>query len=281
MKLAWFWRALTAIALVLLVAWFVRNTEWIEVDETAPAHGAAVDDKFYALRALMAATDSRFEVRTTLEPLPPPSATLVLDSLSWNIFPERDAALKAWVEAGGHLVFSGSPMSDETLRWVPLDFHRWSNAHARVCAAEAAASAPHPGADDEEDEDEDDKGRRPGSCAASSWTPGPAPSAPGPRSPDAAASAAWVAKKGAPHCALLHEAVDHCGARLGRVEHLGVELCAEHRAGAVHLLTEGAVELGARDLVAIHAGDVGTLVEIVAEALNPDHAQTGHDDQDQ
>src|SRR6185369_15701173 len=63
----------------------------------------------------------------------------------------------------------------------------------------------HPGADDEEDEDEDDKGRRPGSCAASSWTPGPAPSAPGPRSPDAAASAAWVAKKGAPHCALLHE----------------------------------------------------------------------------
>ena len=40
----------------------------------------------------------------SLEQLPPPGATLVLGSPHWNMFPGRDAALRRWVDAGGHLV---------------------------------------------------------------------------------------------------------------------------------------------------------------------------------
>jgi len=63
------------------------------------------------------------EIRSTLEPLPPTSATLVLDSVSWDFFPERDARLRAWVEAGGHLVVVGPQLSQgDKLRWIPLSF---------------------------------------------------------------------------------------------------------------------------------------------------------------
>ena len=53
---------------------------------------------------MLAGAGATLEVRTTLEPLPPAGATLLLESGLWDIFPERDARLKAWVENGGHLV---------------------------------------------------------------------------------------------------------------------------------------------------------------------------------
>ena len=81
--------------------------------------------------------------------------------------------------------------------------------------------------------------------------------------------------------ALLHEAVDERRAHLRRLEHLRIELRAEHLARAIDLLAQRVVVFGARDLVTVHARDVRAFVKETAEALNADKTQPRHDDQDQ
>ena len=145
-----------ALGALLIVAFVAYNVRWEEVDVEDEAHGKAASDPYYALRHVLQGAGSTLEVRTSLEPLPPSGATLLLESDQWNIFPEREARLRAWVEAGGHLVLL-SPHAyggDDDLRWVPLT----SVDGRRRAAANAPAASD---AEDDEDEDDDAKARRP------------------------------------------------------------------------------------------------------------------------
>ena len=153
MKNVWIVRGLLIAALLAVIGWLAHSTQWVEVEVEDEAHGLAATDEHYSLRQVLASAGATLELRTSLEPLPPAGATLLLDSTLWDIFPERDARLKAWVESGGHLVLTGRQMRDGDLRWVPLSFYRPPPRAASAAApqSDAAASAAD-GGDDEDDE---------------------------------------------------------------------------------------------------------------------------------
>lgn len=145
-------RTLLVLALLALAGWVVHKTRWEDVEVEDEAHGKAATDPYYSLRHVLQGAGGTLEVRKSLEPLPPAGSTLLLESEQWNIFPEREARLKAWVEAGGHLVLL-SPHSyggDDGLRWVPL-----SSVDTRRKAAKNAPAASD--ADDDDDDGDDDR----------------------------------------------------------------------------------------------------------------------------
>ena len=115
-------RTLVALLVLALVGWFIHKTRWEEVEVDDPAHGAAEKDAYYSLRHVLEGAGATLEVRTTLDPMPPAGATLLLESSVWDIFPDRDARLKAWVENGGRLVVLRWSPDGDVLRWVPLSF---------------------------------------------------------------------------------------------------------------------------------------------------------------
>jgi hypothetical protein len=155
MKNVWIVRGIFIAALLAVIGWLAHSTQWVEVEVEDDAHGLAATDEHYSLRQVLAGAGSTLEVRTSLEPLPPTGATLVLDSTSWNIFPERDARLKAWVENGGHLVVTGRQMRTGDLRWIPLSFAAPPSrpASAASLPSEVASSA---ATDDDEEDEQDD-----------------------------------------------------------------------------------------------------------------------------
>jgi len=151
---------LVGLLVLALFGWLIHHTRWEEVEIDDPARGAAASDDYYSLRQVLAAAGATLEVRTSLEPLPPAGGTLLLESGLWDIFPERDARLKTWVENGGHLVVLGEFGRGELLRWVPLAIptpkatvrHRGAGkATSRASARAQVASSPA----DADDEDED------------------------------------------------------------------------------------------------------------------------------
>ena len=141
MKRAALVRTLAGLLVLALFAWLIHHTRWEEVEVDDPTRGAAATDEYYSLRQVLASAGATFEARTALEPLPPADGTLLLESGLWDIFPERDARLKAWVEHGGHLVVVARKADGDSLRWVPLSFaypHRRPAAKARDDAASDA-----------------------------------------------------------------------------------------------------------------------------------------------
>ena len=150
-------QVLAGAAVLLLGVLVATQTRWEEVEVEDPARGLAASDEYYSLRHILEGAGSTLEVRTSLEPLPPANATLYLDSSLWNIFPERDAHLRAWVENGGHLVLLSPRVhtGEDDLRWVPLTAIRPRNEPAP--GSPKIAPAPRPAASDAGDEDEDDE----------------------------------------------------------------------------------------------------------------------------
>ena len=148
-------RALLVLAVLALVGWVVHKTRWEDVEVEDEAHGKAASDPYYSLRHVLLGAGATLEVRTSLEPLPPAGSTLLLESDQWDIFPEREAHLRAWVEAGGHLVLLAphASGSDDGLRWVPL-----SSVDPRRKAVKNAPAASD--SDDEDDEDDDRKDKK-------------------------------------------------------------------------------------------------------------------------
>jgi hypothetical protein len=151
--------ALVGLLVLALFGWLIQHTRWEEVQIDDPARGAAASDDYYSLRQVLAAAGATLQVRTSLEPLPPAGGTLLLESGLWDIFPERDARLKSWVEDGGHLVVLGEFGPGEMLRWVPLAFptqkpgvkHRGAGKSTSRAAARAEGASSPPGEDDDED----------------------------------------------------------------------------------------------------------------------------------
>lgn len=157
MKSATLLRLIAGLACVALCFWIVTHTRWEDVEVDNDPHGAAATDEYYSLRQVLQAAGATLETRTSLEPMPPADATLMLSSSLWAIFPERDARLKAWVENGGHLVVVGRfARGHDDLRWVPLTFVRPPKprrAHGVAPSADDAASQ----AEDSIGDDEDDE----------------------------------------------------------------------------------------------------------------------------
>jgi len=144
-------RVLFAAAVLFLLGWVVMHTRWVEVEVDNDPRGLAATDPRYSLRHLVEGAGATLEVRSSMEPLPPPGATLLLESGLWNIFPEREAHLKAWVENGGHLVLGSALHGDDDLHWIPLSFAMPRPHGGAAKQADAAASE----ADDDGDGDDD------------------------------------------------------------------------------------------------------------------------------
>ena len=156
MKSAALIRTLVGLLVLALLGWVIYHTRWEEIEVDDPARGAAATDQDYVLRKIVASAGATLEARESLEPLPPAGATLVLESRLWNIFPERDARLKAWVEAGGHLVMQGGLTHKAAdLAWVPL-----STVTPREGRHAASASARASDPFDPDTEDGDEQPRR-------------------------------------------------------------------------------------------------------------------------
>lgn len=136
-----------ALALVGAGVWIAFNTEWVEVQVPVAPRGEAARDPHYAVKQLVRRLGGEVRAPLNLERLPPPGATLVLSSWHWNIFPERELALRRWVEAGGHLVVQDWTR-DKSLEWVPIETvsavgsPRASNGSLPPRAASAPAAPP-------------------------------------------------------------------------------------------------------------------------------------------
>lgn len=114
-------RVFTGLLLLAAGAWLVWATEWVEVDVEKPARGEAAKNALYATQALVRGLGARVEKRGGLDAMPPKEARLVLASRHWSLFPERAQSLRAWVQAGGHLVVPAWLIDHHDLEgWIPV-----------------------------------------------------------------------------------------------------------------------------------------------------------------
>lgn len=133
------------LALALLLAWVSRHSEWVEVDVPRAPTGKAAEDAYFALERLLAGAGARVVRRDDLAELPAAGATLWLTDWSWGTLPERDEALHAWVQRGGHLAFGSGLLPQRTRdatrprpAWLPVEpSGRWLLTEADARAARA------------------------------------------------------------------------------------------------------------------------------------------------
>jgi len=131
------WNIVFALVAIGAGAWFVSNTYWADERVRDPAKGEAATDQHYAAKKLIERLGGRTVSPTNLDRLPPVGATLVLNSWNYDLFPERDQKLRAWVEAGGHL------LSEQWKRpaWLGVDQKEVERKPSR---AGGGASVPRP-----------------------------------------------------------------------------------------------------------------------------------------
>ena len=93
-------RLLVAALVLALLGWVIVHTRWEEVQVDDPARGAAATDEYYSLRQVLAGAGATLTVRTSLEPLPPADATLLLESGLVDSLSAVDVALAIEKEFG-------------------------------------------------------------------------------------------------------------------------------------------------------------------------------------
>ncbi len=154
---AWPVRLFVGAALALLLGFLVHKLSWVEIEVSTPRTGAAAKP-YYTLRQVAQATGTSVVERTMLEPLPPPGATLLLESRFWDLFPERDDALHRWVDGGGQLVVLQREIPEHRLAWVPPTYlhHAVSKPHRHADGAASAASDNDDADDTDDDQDDPD-----------------------------------------------------------------------------------------------------------------------------
>lgn len=126
---------LAAVLVAAIATWLVRSIEWVDVDAPLPTSAEVRRDRYYAVKALARRLGATVVSPQSLAVLPPSGAVLVLGSAHWNLFPEREAALRAWVEAGGRLVLDSNRGGGRMPGWFPL----------RTVPPKRSASAPDDG----------------------------------------------------------------------------------------------------------------------------------------
>lgn len=138
--------ALAAIAALGL--WLLFATEWVDVWKPTPPRGEAARDGHYAIKQIVRKLGGQVTSPDNLDRLPPPGATLVLESNQWDFLPGRSQQLREWVEVhGGHLVLPSLFNSGANIDWLPL--------REKKRAKGGALSCPAPSAGDDADQDED------------------------------------------------------------------------------------------------------------------------------
>lgn len=111
------------IAVLLLAAgvWLASATEWADVEVERPPRGEAAKNPLYATQSLLRKLGAEVTKRHHLAEMPPAQTRLVLASRHWNLFPDRAARLRAWVEQGGQLVIPGFMADyDQFKGWLPI-----------------------------------------------------------------------------------------------------------------------------------------------------------------
>jgi len=141
--------ALAAIA--ALGVWLLFATEWVDVWKPTPPRGEAARDSHYAIKQIVAKLGAKVSSPDNLDRLPPPGATLVLESHQWDFMPGRNQQLREWVEAqGGHLVLPSFHSTGANIDWLPL--------REKKRAKGAALSCPAPRRDGDDRDDDADEG---------------------------------------------------------------------------------------------------------------------------
>jgi hypothetical protein len=143
--------AAALVALLALAGWLVWATEWVDVWRRVPPRGEAARDAHYAIKQIATRLGARVHSPQDLSALPPPGATLVLQSDEWDFLPGRNERLRQWVERdGGHLVLPSFATTGDDIAWVPIRFRRPT----------APGRTPSDDEDEDEDEDDDDQDRQ-------------------------------------------------------------------------------------------------------------------------
>lgn len=107
------------------IAWLARNTEWVQEEVKGEPRGELLKDGSLMAKQALSRLGVKVETPLNLSVMPPPGATLILASSNWDLFEGRDAKLRAWVEAGGHLVLEAHRVNDEKLgQWIPVSLKR-------------------------------------------------------------------------------------------------------------------------------------------------------------
>ena len=157
--------AIVAAVLIGGAVWVARHTEWADEKITEPPKPEVLRDPDHRLKQLLTRLGANVVAPENLDQLPPLAATLVLSSWNWNLFTEREPALRRWVEAGGTLVVPNFGFTRDGFDWVPVKARvdkkpAASAAIASSASQPAAPTKPH-AEDDEEDEDADDEVAKP------------------------------------------------------------------------------------------------------------------------
>jgi hypothetical protein len=111
--------ALSVIAIVLLGLYIGSNTYWEDIPIPTPPKGEAITNPFYAAQRFaeeLGATTRRDRALM----VPSPQSVIVMSVWHWDLSPQRQAALRQWVESGGRLVVDRAISGD--LR----EFKSWS-----------------------------------------------------------------------------------------------------------------------------------------------------------
>jgi len=137
-------KGLLAALLVAVAIWVAQNTEWVYVDAPSPPKGEALTNELYTTQQLVRQLGAKVVRAEGLDHLPPRGATLFLSAWHWDLFPERERQLHAWIQQGGHLVISADMLHNERLQaWLPIELIDYSDESEED--DKAPASAPNAG----------------------------------------------------------------------------------------------------------------------------------------
>jgi hypothetical protein len=144
---------LALVTIAALGLWLLFATEWVDVWRPTPPRNEAARDNHYAIKQIAAKLGAKITSPDNLDRLPPPGATLVLESNEWDFLPGRSAQLREWVEVhGGHLVLPSFSNTGAAIDWLPLREKK------RTKRADLSCPAPGSSHDDDRDEDDGDEG---------------------------------------------------------------------------------------------------------------------------
>jgi hypothetical protein len=115
--------ALGIISIVLLALFIAGNTYWEDIPIPTPPKGEAITNPFYAAQRFAEELGATTRRERSLM-VPSPQSVIVLSVWHWDLSPQRQAALRRWVESGGRLVVDRAISGDlsEFKSWSGLEW---------------------------------------------------------------------------------------------------------------------------------------------------------------
>jgi len=115
--------ALSIISIVLLVLFIRANTYWEDIPIPTPPKGEAITNPFYAAQRFAEELGATTRRDRSLK-VPSPQSVIVMSAWHWDLSPQRQAALRRWVESGGRLVVDRAIAGDlsEFKSWSGLEW---------------------------------------------------------------------------------------------------------------------------------------------------------------